>query len=217
MAAETRTPSVLEREGCPLHFWLSGHDDRPLVVFTHGAGLDHREWADTTPLVEAEYRVLTWDVRGHGRSRPTGAPFTLTRATQDLLAILDGVGAQQAILVGHSMGGNIAQEVMFRAPARVRAAVLLGCTSNFQRLGRIERWLSHLASPLMRLLPYAWLRRMSADVYSTRPEVQAYLYDAFGQMDPGDFKGIVPRLLEDLHEEPGYTIPVPFLLTHGDN
>src|SRR5215813_54746 len=209
--------SELLREGCRLRFWLSGRAGRTLVVFTHGAGLDHREWADTLPVVEAAHHVLCWDVRGPAQSRPTGAPWTLARAASDLLAVLDAVGPGPVILVGHSMGGNIAQEVIFRAPARVKAAVLLGCTSNTQRLSPLMRAIASLSAPLINVAPYAWLRRTSAELYSDRPAVRAYLYDAFGRMDASDFKRIVPQLFNDLHAEPGYTIPVPFLLLHGEN
>lgn len=210
-------PSEIIREGCTLRFWLTGPAERPLIVFTHGAGIDHREWEDTLPVVAQDYRVLCWDVRGHGQSRPTGSSFTLERATDDLLALLDAVGVNQAILVGHSMGGNISQEVIFRAPGRVQAAVLLGCTCNTQRLSLLERGLAHLVGPLLRLYPYDLLRRQSADLYSDRPEVRAYLYEAFGQISKADFKAVVPQLLSDLHEEPGYQIPVPFLLLHGEH
>jgi len=210
-------PSEIIREGCTLHFWLSGPVERPLVVFTHGAGIDHREWESTLPVVANEYRVLCWDVRGHGQSRPTGSPFTLARATDDLLALLDAVGEQQAVLVGHSMGGNISQEAIFRAPGRVRAAVLLGCTCNTQKLSLLERAIVPLVDPLLKMYPYKLLLRQSANLYSEHPEVRAYLYEAFGQMSPADFKAVVPQLFRDLHEESGYQIPVPFLLLHGEH
>lgn len=112
---EMMRPSEIVREGSTLRFWLTGSAEHPLVVFTHGAGVDHREWKDTLDVVAKEFRVMCWDVRGHGQSQPEGRPFTLARATEDLLALLDTIGAKKAILVGHSMGGNIAQEVIFRA------------------------------------------------------------------------------------------------------
>jgi 3-oxoadipate enol-lactonase len=209
--------SEITREGCPLHFWLTGPAERPLVVFTHGAGIDHREWEDTLPIVAQDYRVLCWDVRGHGQSHPTGSPFTLARATDDLLALLDAVGANRTILVGHSMGGNISQEVIFRTPERVQAAVLLGCTRNTQKLSPLERGIAPLVDFLLKLYPYDLLRRQSADLYSDHPEVRAYLYEAFGLMNKAEFKALLPQLLKDLHEEPGYQIPVPFLLLHGEH
>ena len=209
--------SEIIREGCTLRFWLTGPAERPLIVFTHGAGIDHREWKDTLTVIAQEYRVLCWDVRGHGQSRPAENPFTLSRATDDLLALLDTVNVKRAILVGHSMGGNISQEVIFRAPQRVQAAVLLGCTCNTQKLSFSEKWQARLGAPLLKLYPADLLRRQSADISADRPEVRAYLYEALGQMSKAEFTAVILELLEGLHEEPGYQIPVPFLLLHGEH
>ena len=98
------TEGLLEREGCCLHYWLGGPSEAPLVVFTHGATVDHHEWDATLPLVSEKYRLLVWDVRGHGLSRP--APFNLAQGVDDLLAILDRLQVKEAVFVGHSMGGN---------------------------------------------------------------------------------------------------------------
>ncbi len=156
-------------------------------------------------------------MRGHGESRPTIRPFTLSRATDDLLALVDSLGANGAILVGHSMGGNITQEVIFRAPQRVRAAVLLGCTRNTQKLSLQEKWQARLGAPLLNLYPYDLLRRQSADISADCPRVRAYLYEALGQMSKAEFTTVILELLKGLHEEPGYQIPVPFLLLHGEH
>ncbi len=98
---------TLERKGCQLHFWTSGNPQGPLLVLTHGATIDHMEWSATIPLLEEKYKILTWDVRGHGLSRP--CPFDLADAVDDLIAILDRLQVPQAIFIGHSMGGNLHQ------------------------------------------------------------------------------------------------------------
>jgi hypothetical protein len=54
-------------------------------------------------------------------------------------------------------------------------------------------------------------------MFSTHPEVCAYLREAFEQVSETEFKALLPQLWKDLHEEPGYKIPVPFLLLHGAN
>lgn len=209
--------SEIKREGCTLRFWLAGPEERPLVVFTHAAGVDHREWEEALTVVAEEFRVLSWDVRGHGASRPNSSPFTLASATDDLLALLEHVGARQVILVGHSMGGNISQEVIFRAPQRVQAAVLLGCTCNTQRLSWQEKWQARLGGPLLKWYPYKLLCRQSAEISADRPEVRAYLMAAFGQMSKAEFTAVIIELLAGLHAEPGYQIPLPFLLLHGEH
>src|SRR5512140_3516200 len=117
------TEGTLEREGCCLHYWTGGRSEAPLVVFTHGATVDHHEWDATLPLVAERYHWLAWDVRGHGLSRP--APFDLALAVDDLLAILDQLKVKEAVFVGHSMGGNLGQELVFHHPERVKAMVCL--------------------------------------------------------------------------------------------
>jgi pimeloyl-ACP methyl ester carboxylesterase len=105
------TEEIMERNGARIHYWISGKTGKPLVVFTHGVTIDHREWEVTLPLVGEQFRILTWDVRGHGLSRPSR--YTLKDAEEDLLAILDSLQVEQAIFVGHSMGGNLHQELVF--------------------------------------------------------------------------------------------------------
>jgi pimeloyl-ACP methyl ester carboxylesterase len=83
---------------------VGGPENAPLVVFTHGATIDHHEWDATLPIVAEKFRVLTWDMPDHGLSRP--APFSMAAANADLIAILDALHVDQAILVGHSLGGN---------------------------------------------------------------------------------------------------------------
>src|SRR5262245_62124760 len=101
---------TLQREGCPLHYWLGGDEKRPLIVLTHGATGDHRQFDAQLHILTDKYRVLTWDMRGHGKSQPIGADFTVPRAVDDLLAILDTIGIQQAVFIGQSTGGYVIQE-----------------------------------------------------------------------------------------------------------
>jgi pimeloyl-ACP methyl ester carboxylesterase len=208
---------TLQRDGCTIHYWTSGAPDGPLVVFTHGAGMDHREWEAAIAAVAPDYATVIWDVRAHGASRPNTRPFTISFVADDLVALLGELGVAQAILVGHSMGGNIVQEVIFRHPERVRAAVLLGCANNMGKLTAMERLQIRLSGPLFALYPYDLLRRQSADISADRPEVRTYLYEAMGQMTKDEFVTVLLALLRNLHEEPGYTIPVPFLLSHGEH
>ena len=60
---------TVERNGFKVHYWTGGLTNAPLVVFTHGATIDHHEWDATLPIVGEHFRVLAVDVRGHGQSR----------------------------------------------------------------------------------------------------------------------------------------------------
>lgn len=213
---QTIQPSILERKGCPLHYWLTGRQDHPLVVFTHGALIDHHTFDPQLSVVAQHYHVLTWDVRGHGQSQPMGEPFTVRKAVEDLVALLDVLGVRQAILIGQSMGGNIAQEMVFLHPERVIALAALDCTCNTLKLSAIERAQLWLARPLFHLYPYELLKKQSARQSALKPEVRQYLYAAMSQLSKDAFITIMLGTSLCLHDEPGYTITHPLLLLRGE-
>ena len=82
------TEHILERQGAPLHYWIEGPEDCPVVICTHGATVDHRMFVAQLSALTPKYRVLTWDVRGHGLSRPLGTRFSFDDCIDDLLAIM---------------------------------------------------------------------------------------------------------------------------------
>jgi pimeloyl-ACP methyl ester carboxylesterase len=210
----TLTESILERKGCPIHYWTGGQADAPLVVFTHGATVDHHEWDATLPLVAEHFRVLAWDVRGHGLSRPGSFDFIEARA--DLLALLDTVGVQQSILIGHSMGGNLGQEVVFHHPERVKALVMLDCTWNFQKLSASDKFWLGLAGPIFKLYPYKMLIDQSLAVTATSEESRELLRKSMRQLTKPEYIHILMQTSLCLHYEPDFRIDKPMLLLVGD-
>lgn len=119
--------------GQRVHVGTGGADfDRalPLIVFLHGAGLDHTVWALPARYFAHRGRaVLAVDLPGHGKSE--GAPLPSIGAMADWVAeLLDAVGAQKAALAGHSMGALVALEAAARHAGRVGALVLLGAAAK---------------------------------------------------------------------------------------
>lgn len=208
-------PRWLQRESCGVRYWLTGPEGAPLLLFTHGAGADHRMFEAQGDAFKLEYRILVWDVPGHGNSRPLSGEFSIRRMAAVLIALLDQEGYDQAILVGQSMGGNISQEVRFLYPDRVAALVLIGCTRNTARLSPLDKLALRLTPLLLRLYPYERLRRDSARLSAIQPEVQRYLYECLGRLTPAEFATIFLATVSCLHEEPAYRLGCPLLLTHG--
>ena len=170
---EKKMKGVLERSGSRIHYWLTGPEEGRLVAFTPGATMDHRMFdPQVSAVVGAGYRALTWDPRGHGLSKPIGNGFSVGAASEDLLAILDRVGATEVVLVGQSLGGNVAEELVFRHQERVSALVVIGCTCNTMLPSKLGL-LALKASPLaFRLWPYGDLKRRTATSVSARTDVQ---------------------------------------------
>lgn len=205
---------ILERDNYSIHYWLGGPQDAPLVVFTHGATIDHTEWDGTLPIVAEKYRVLTWDMPAHGLSRP--APFSMAAAMDDLVAILDAVHVDQAILVGHSLGGNLSQEVVFYHPERVKGLFCLDCTWNFQKLTRLEKWMLDHAETILNLYSENALIDQSLKATARSNESQEFLRRSMASHSKAEFIATLMAGSTCLHYEPGYKINKPLLLMVGD-
>lgn len=98
------------------------------LLFLHGVGGGHAAWDRQLPYFTASgYRALAWDQPGYGGTEPV-APYDLERVAA---ALRRRIGDEPAILVGHSMGGFIAQEAYARFPESVRALVLCFTSAAF--------------------------------------------------------------------------------------
>jgi 3-oxoadipate enol-lactonase len=96
----------------------------PAVLFCHSWFCDGRQWPRISTVAEAGYRVLNLDNRGHGRSGPHHQRFTMWDMADDLVAVLDDAGVDDAVVVGLSMGGFAAIRAALQHPDRVRGLVL---------------------------------------------------------------------------------------------
>ncbi len=124
----------------------------PAVLLVHGGCMSHRVWeAQTKALVDAGYRVIAPDLRGHGASdEPTGG-YTATQFAADLSALLDELDVESVALVGWSLGATVASTFVRSNPDRVRALVLVS-SSIFQRIATAETDEGTDTLPLDRLL-----------------------------------------------------------------
>jgi 3-oxoadipate enol-lactonase len=107
---------------------LVGPDDAPVVVLSNSLGATREMWEPQLPAFAERYRVVTYDARGHGDSPAPPGPYTLDDLADDMVALLDEVGAERAHLVGLSLGGMSALRLAARDPERVRRLAVL-CTS----------------------------------------------------------------------------------------
>ena len=101
------------------------------VFLLHGVGGGKRVWASNMrALCTAGYRVVAWDMPGYGDSAGV-EPYTTEALARALERLLDEVGARRNVLLGHSMGGMVAQEAVALFPHKVQALVLSGTSASF--------------------------------------------------------------------------------------
>jgi len=101
-----------------------GIDDPQAILFIHGFPLNKTMWDNQMYALRNEYRVIAYDVRGHGETSSGNGKFSMTLFAEDLMRLMDLLGIQQAILCGHSMGGYIAVNAVNRWPDRFNGLIL---------------------------------------------------------------------------------------------
>ena len=101
------------------------------MVFSHGYLMDHAMFDRQVAALAPQYRVITWDERGHGGTRAAGS-FTYWDSAADVLALLDHLSVERAVLAGMSQGGFLSLRAALTAPDRVRALVLIDSQAGLE-------------------------------------------------------------------------------------
>lgn len=127
----------VKRGELTLHVADEGDPTGPALVFANSLGTDLRVWDAVLPLLPAGLRLIRTDKRGHGLSDDAPGPWRIEDLADDLAAVLDRLGVRQAVVVGLSVGGLIAQSLAARRPDLVRALVLSGTAP---KIGTAEMW-----------------------------------------------------------------------------
>lgn len=201
-------------EGCELSYDDQGSG--PAVVLLHGAGMDRTMWEPQAQfLLERGHRVVAWDARLHGRSRPSARPVTARQLVDDLVALIRHLGLEAPILIGQSMGGNLAQAVVRAHPDIASALVVIDSTWNTGPLSRFERWALGLAAPAISLVPAGTLPGMMAKASAASDAVVAETTEVFARMPKRDFIEVWRATTEFVAPDPQYRTPVPLLLIRG--
>jgi 3-oxoadipate enol-lactonase len=111
----------------PVELAVQVEGEGPNIVFVHGYTTSSGFWRSQIEEFSTSYRVVAFDLRGHGSSsKSTDVPYTIDAFAQDLVGILHELRIERTILVGLSMGGPVVMKTTFEHPELVRALVLAG-------------------------------------------------------------------------------------------
>ena len=120
-------------------------NDIPLYYEQHGAGQDliliggltsdHQVWKSSVRLLSAHFRVLIFDNRGAGQSGAPDYPYTIEMMAKDTVDLMDSLNIKQAHMVGHSMGGAIAQQIALSRPEKINKLALVCTRAKISAIG----------------------------------------------------------------------------------
>jgi 3-oxoadipate enol-lactonase len=197
----------------------------PVVLFLHGIGGGHLAFApQLETFAQAGYRAVAWDMPGYGHSDPI-EPYTFKGLAEKCIALIESLlGRQsgQVCLVGHSMGGMVAQEVMARRPDWVSHLVLCGTSAKFGRAdGEWQRqFIEQRMAPLQAGQSMAQVaQRLVPDMAGPRalPEGLRLAEHCMAGVSPGTYRRALEALMGFDRLEALAQIAAPTLLIAGEN
>ncbi len=209
----------------------------PFLVCTNGLGVSTFFWEGFARELSRDYRVVVWDFVGHGRSSdpPDPSRATIPAFAADLRTILDAVGAERAVLLGHSLGAQVDFELYAQSPERVLALVpTLGTYGKaiesffgmprvarlFANLGiaglpRTHRLVPALMNPLIRTTLVERGARLLRIVDPKAPSMAGY-FEHLGRLDYRVFASLLSSLMTHDATNVLPTIRVPTLVVGAD-
>lgn len=204
---------LLERPGARIYFAEAGAGDRA-IVFSHGLLMDHEMFAPQAEALGGEFRCVLWDQRGHGQTTQEGE-WTYWDSAADLVALLDHLDVEKAVLAGMSQGGFVSLRVALRAPERLKGLFVIDTQAGtdpepveMMNAAIAAQWKEH--GPDESVL---------AAVHGTivAPAEPGGWPDKWRAMSPQGVAGAFRALIErDALEDRLGEIEVPALVVHGD-
>jgi 2-hydroxymuconate-semialdehyde hydrolase len=148
----------IDLAGTRLYYYAAGtRGAGEPVVLIHGFPTSGHLWSEVVPLVPAGHRVVVVDLLGYGRSdRPRAGHVTLRAHADRTIELFDALGIREACIVGHDVGGGVAQSMAVRYPKRVSRLCLIDSVAFDGWPGREVR-LARRVLPVARHLPPAWV------------------------------------------------------------
>jgi pimeloyl-ACP methyl ester carboxylesterase len=175
--------TVDSADGVAISYSVGGQG-KPALVFVHGWSCDRSYWDVQLRHFSEQHKVVAVDLAGHGDSGLSREAWTIPAFAEDVLAVIDDLGLQQMVLIGHSMGGPIVVEVARRIPARVIGIIGVDTFQNVEELPPQEA-VDQFLAPLRQDF-----------VEGTRQFVRQYLFS------PTSDSVVVEKILADMASAP---------------
>ena len=200
-----------------LFYRLEGNDNCPVLVLVHSLGVDNNLWDREVQSLLSRYRVLRYDLRGHGASDAPPGDYTIEMLGRDLLGLVDSLSIQRFAFCGISIGGFIGQWLGAHAGDRLRGLVLANTSPN---AGPASNWDTRRQTVLtggMKAIADAFVERsfLAETVARSEPRV-ATLRRTFLGTKPAGYAGCCAAIREMDQTALLEKIRLPTLVISGD-
>ncbi len=202
--------------GTSIHYEITGSGKT--IILTHGLGGNSQRWETLVPALSRHYRVLTWDVRGHGQSDKPEGDYSAKLFASDLAALLKKEQIRSAFVLGHSMGGIIALRFVLDFPELCSALIVSSSTAEVNT--QATKYFQDLAATVMEkgmdAIPTNPERNFSRSFIEKNPEAVAEFLKNRPVNDPGCYARSVLAISDYNYNKELANIHCPTLIMVGD-
>jgi 3-oxoadipate enol-lactonase len=198
------------------HVGLQGPGYGRTVVFSNSLGTDFRIWDAVVQRLPEDWRILRYDMRGHGLTGAPDGDYAMETLRDDLLGLLDRLSIERASVVGLSVGGMVAQSLAAAAPERVEALVLCDTAPKIatreiwdERIGAVR------AGGMAALAPAILERWFGADFETVNPALHSGMNAMLRAIPPQGYAGVCAAIRDADLTESTARIEIPTLCICG--
>ena len=198
------------------YYRLDGRDDRPVLMLAHALGQDHGMWDPQAADLAAQFRVLRYDLRGHGASSVVAGDYSIAALGGDALALADALGIESFAFCGLSIGGMIGQWLAANAPDRVTHVVLANTSPKADAAGMETRRQAVLSGGMPAVVDVVMGRFFSPRLLTANPPSVAASRRTLLATDPVGYAGCCAAIRDMDQTASASRIRMPTLLISGD-
>jgi 3-oxoadipate enol-lactonase len=173
-----------------IHYALSGDNSLPALVLSNSLGTNFSIWDAQMPEFEKHFRLLRYDMRGHGQSSVPPPPYSVPELAADFLSLADFLAIDRFHFCGLSIGGMIGMSLALQSPARLRKLVLC---STAAKIGTTEFWITRIETvrtqgmkEIARVTPSRWF---TPNFQNSSPQLLAAVIRAVESLNPQGYIG----------------------------
>ncbi len=186
------------------------------ILFHHGVGAQWRCWLGWTAALADRYRIIAFDMPGHGQSRPGDDAVTIADLAANIIALADATDCARFHLVGESIGGTVALQVALEQPDRLSSLTVSNGAHIGTSIENVQNWEAVINGQGMGV----WSDQMMAGRFFDnvlKPDVWSWYREQQASADPGTVLALLRTLVgSDLSGQLA-AIETPTLLMHADS
>lgn len=184
---------LIQANGINIYYQEEGNSKKPLVILIAGLSRDHSIWSEVVPELSSYFHILTYDNRGAGQSDKPPGPYSGELFSRDLEALIKSLHLPPAIIVGHSMGGFIAQYFASRCPKQVTKLIL--CSTCIKQSRKAIAYLER------RLESCQKQESLEEAMAAVLPQVYSHRF-----LNPKKFQSLIQAAQSNPYPQPTYAL-----------